>query len=105
MGVVLRMVIVVLVLSGILLLTGLLLGHVIATEVVTDDYTLEDRTYSLQIRDDRRGFYFELAGSRCFEPLPPWAEEDAETSSTSLEGQFSQTRYKEPLEAIDALRC
>ena len=105
MNLVLRVVTVMLVASGMTILTGLLLGQIIETEVVADYYTLEDKTYNLEIRDLRRGFRQILAGTRCFEPLPPWAEPNNDMPISYLGGQFSQIRFEQALEAVRHIAC
>jgi hypothetical protein len=105
MGFLARLGIIVLVLSSLAVLFGLLLGQVIETEAVTDTYTLEHKSYRLQIRDGQRDFRINLVGTRCYEPLPPWAEEDTDNPSASLSGQFSQTRFNQPQEAVITIKC
>lgn len=105
MNLVLRMVTVTLVVSGMTVLTSLLLGQITITEVVADYYTLEDKTYHLEIRDSQRRFHQYLAGTRCFEPLPPWAESNNDMPATYLGGQFSQIRFEQALDAVRYIAC
>lgn len=105
MSLVLRVATVVLVVSGVSVLVGLFLGQIIETEVVTDYYTLEDKTYNLEIRDSQRGFHQRLGGTRCYEPLPPWAESKNDMPANYIEGQFSQIRFRQAQDAVKQITC
>jgi hypothetical protein len=87
------------------LMVVLLVGQRIQTEAVTDYLTYEDHAYTLMIRDSRRDLRLNLAGKRCFDPLPIWAKEQDGEFSDDYFGQFYQRWDELAVDAVIRLRC
>ena len=85
---------------------ALLVGYQTETTITTDYVWIDQRTYPLIIRDERRAFLIPLAGKRCFANLPinpEWiaVRQQYETSyASSFQIEDTQSSH-----AVARLRC
>ena len=63
---------------GLLVLTALILGLALQTHAITTYQDFNGYRSTTQVIDDQRHLQLDLAGTRCFKPLPEWVWADIE---------------------------
>jgi hypothetical protein len=97
-----------LIFSATTLLTAvaLSLGQQVETTTITEYMFLEQRTYILSIRDERRALLIALSGSRCFAKLP--VDEEMIAIRQQHQSSYGETFRIEDTHAehaVTRLRC
>jgi hypothetical protein len=107
MALLLRSVAALLSLCGLLVLGALLIGDASREKIVTGYHENESQIYNVYVEDPSHAVRLQLAGTRCFEALPPWVynnNPDAHIAIIDI-GRSYVKRDADARDVVERLRC